>query len=157
MATPEQSNRGQLPGIVSREFDQQAPQFVSDPKDIPWALSHFSQSGAMTWAVREGDLREFWIIERSPLEVEVNVRIVAGTIGGTVGQLLYVRLPFARVAAHGSGTLGIGFDNAAFTPIAVYTEPGEDRIRIARSDFANWTAGTMSAQFQITVRTVAQR
>ena len=111
----------------------------------------------MFWTVDPGQLREFWAVELEPSLMLVNVQIQGATIGGTVGQILYVRLPFAKIAAHRSDAMGLGFDNALFTTIGVFTQAGDARLGIVRSDLANWTAGTMSAHFQITVRTVAPR
>lgn len=137
-------------------FDRRDHGKHADPVDIKWASDVFSGINSMSWDVRAGQVREFWIIERSKVETFVNVLIVDGTVAGTVSTDLYIRLPYGKVAAHRSGTRGFCVDGGTVMGAIVWIESGSDRIAIRKLDGTNWTAGAVSLEFQLTIRTVAQ-
>ena len=157
MAIPEVANRTQLPTMVGSEFDKQAAQSHSDPFDVPYAQSHYLTLSQMTWTVGAGGQREFWVIERSPVEMIVSVLVDTSIVAGTVSNVLYLRLPLGKVAAHRSDTVGFCQDAGVGQAMFVTIGAGSDKIGLAKINLANWTAGGVALSFQLVVRTVAQR
>ncbi len=138
----ELSKRDELRDAIKQELDALIPQLAQPLNwvEVPYAKSSFGASGGMIWTVDAGNQALLQYLRLSPTVMVISFRLLNTSVGGTVSDVLKVRLPEGAVAAKTMFGQAWGQDNGTSTMLICYVMAGDARLQIQRSDLANWTA-----------------
>lgn len=122
-------------------FDQGRSTAAGEWTDVAFNSGNFTASGSMTWTVQSADqvTYEYMLIGHT---MWVSVYLDSTTIGGTVSNQLFVKIPNSATAAKKVQAMALGFDNGVATGTFTRVSAGDTRIEIGTQSAGNWTLST---------------
>ena len=111
--------------------------------DVPTDGSAFTGSSAMTWTVEAGDQVNvrYMLVNKTMF---INVRVDSSTVGGTLSNILRMRLPNNFTVARSCSGPCLIYDNSSSTAVLGQMRALKDGmlVEFIRFDTANYSAST---------------
>ena len=124
-------------------YERERQYAAGEPVDIPLVSADFTGSGTLTWTVLPKNLLTL-AYSLTGMEMLFAVGLSSTTVAGA-GNILQVMLPGGFLAARRvDGATGVLNDAGTLTSGTVFVSADSNVLKIARTDQANFTAGTLT-------------
>ena len=118
---------------------------------VAFAAGNFTASGAMTWTVDAGDQNAYaYLVDAAKKTMVLSVTLSTTTVGGTLANILNVKLPGGFTAARLQDTTISLSDNGVLTTGFAELSASGTVVQLLRADVANFTAATNNTGMRFT-------